>query len=146
METKLARFLRYDENGELVVRNAFGGFYPKGGRFASKNGIPGLSSLRDAFSSRLDDIDQWLQTNLSDFLSNTVGGLAANIDMPSGDPAREAALSEWDSRIAVIWDEFGGTVDQFNEISGRMSDGLAGGFMHVLNQERQRALGIEQYV
>lgn len=69
---------------------------------------------------------------------------AADLAEVSG--ARSTTLAEWDRRMEAIWAEWHSHPQRLRPVRQSMEDGLLTGFRGLINELRQRALGIEQYV
>lgn len=146
METKFTHFLRAGGNGEFLIRREANGW--SGGRtsFAIKSEFPDYAALRDSFATRLDAI---IQSNTA-MLLQTIGAqydppLTAT-ELPDVSAARADTLALWEERIEVIWTEWHSHLQRLRPIREAMEQHLLRGFAGLINELRQRGLGISQYV
>lgn len=82
---------------------------------------------------------------LSTLAESATPPLAAS-DIPDVSRARVVTLEEWDRRLAVIWSEWHSHPQRLRPLRQTMEEGLLRGFAGLVNELRQRALGIERYV
>ena len=66
--------------------------------------------------------------------------------MPDVSAARKSTLPLWDARIAVLWDEGHGQPHRLMPIRKAMEAHRLRAFAALINEVRQRALGIRQFV
>ena len=111
-----------------------------------KNGFPGYEDLRHAFENNLDRADLINRDLLTRFIWNAVS--TTNPAPAPGDISgyRAAALESWENKILAIHDEWGARPDRFHSVRRSMEDGLITAFSGLINEARQRALGIDSYV
>lgn len=111
-----------------------------------KADIPSLAALQQQFATNLDFADQ---INVDLLLRLTRNGFdaplsAANLADVSGDKA--AAFQAWSERLETIWADHGERPIRFNSIRRAMEENLITSFSGLINERRQRALGIDQYI
>jgi SPP1 gp7 family putative phage head morphogenesis protein len=143
IETKFSQFLRTGGHGECFLSGSRGRRIFMLGR---KNGFPGYEDLRHTFEKNLDRADLINRDLLTRFIRNAVSPTT-----PTASPAdisgyRAAALESWEGKILAIHDEWGARPDRFHSIRRSMEDGLVIAFSGLINEARQRALGIDSYV
>jgi SPP1 gp7 family putative phage head morphogenesis protein len=102
--------------------------------------------LRDSFTARLDAVIAANAAMLQDSLAGRPGPALSAAQMPDVSAARESTLALWDERIAVIWDEWHGQPHRLTPARAAMEAHLLRAFAALINELRQRALGIRQYV
>jgi SPP1 gp7 family putative phage head morphogenesis protein len=102
--------------------------------------------LRDSFTARLDAVIAANAAMLQDSLAGRPGPALSAAQMPDVSAARESTLALWDERIAVIWDEWHGQPQRLTPARAAMEAHLLRAFAALINELRQRALGIRQYV
>lgn len=111
-----------------------------------KADIPGLPGLQQQFATNLDFADQ---INVDLLLRFTRDGFdapnsVAELEEVSGDKA--AAIQEWLERLETIWADYGERPSRFNSVRRAMEENLITSFSGLINERRQRALGIDQYI
>jgi SPP1 gp7 family putative phage head morphogenesis protein len=143
--TGYGRFLRSGGNGEFVVPLR-GGLWPvASGGYATKTDIPGMTETREAFRTRLkraaDENQRELRGTLLEqgWATPEVGLVPVGADM-------DEALRRWNERSLVIWEEWAARPDRIAAIRRMMEEDLLRAFASLVNERRQRALGIDQYV
>lgn len=146
METKFTQFLRSGGSGEFFIRRKADAWV--GGRtaFSIKSEFPNYTALRDSFAANLDAI---IRSN-SAMLLQAVGGqydppLTA-AELPDISAARADTLALWEERIEVIWSEWHSQLQRLRPIREAMEQHFLRGFVGLINELRQRALGIRQYI
>lgn len=145
METKFARFLRSGGNGEFVIGRAPTGIFDRRFSFASKMDIPGFRQIRSQFEANLDRADLINQEQIFRFTRGHFSSPLEAADLADVTGDKQAALVEWDSRIATLWEEWSGRPDRFPSLRRAMEDDLITSFAGLINERRQRGLGIDQY-
>lgn len=146
METKFTQFLRAGGNGEFLIRRRADAWVGVRTAFSIKSEFPNYAALRDNFAARLDAV---IQSNTS-MLLQAIGAqydppLTAS-ELPVVSTARAYALGLWDERIAVIWAEWHSHLQRLRPIREAMEQDLLRGFAALINELRQRDLGIRQYI
>jgi SPP1 gp7 family putative phage head morphogenesis protein len=146
MESKLTRFLRSGGGGEIVIGRRATPWDKGRSALCRKSGIPDAAALRDSFTARLDAVIAANAAMLRDSLAGRPGPTPSAAPMPDVSAAREHTLALWDGRIAVIWDEWHGQPHRLTPARAAMEAHLLRAFAALINELRQRALGIRQYV
>jgi SPP1 gp7 family putative phage head morphogenesis protein len=146
METKFTQFLRAGGNGEFLIRRRADAWVGVRTAFSIKSEFPNYAALRDNFAARLDAV---IQSNTS-MLLQSIGAqydppLTAS-ELPVVSTARAYAIGLWDERIAVIWTEWHSHLQRLRPIREAMEQDLLRGFAALINELRQRDLGIRQYI
>ena len=146
MDSKLTRFLRSGGGGEIVIGR--GPIRWGGGRaeLSLKSGIPEAAALRASFAARLDAVIGANAAMLRDSLAGRSGPPLSAAEMPDVSAARDSTLALWDERIAVLWDEGHGQPHRLAPARAAVEAHLLRAFAPLINELRQRALGIRQYV
>lgn len=146
METKFTQFLRSGGNGEFCIWRKADVWVAGRTAYAIKSEFPNYAGLRDSFVAKLDAI---IQTNTA-MLLQAIGAqydppLTA-ADLPGVSAARAETISLWAERIEVIWSEWHSHLQRLRPIREAMEQHLSRGFAGLINELRQRGLGIRQYV
>jgi hypothetical protein len=98
------------------------------------------------FSRRLDEI---VKSN-TEMLLQSLGGQfdppLTERDLPDVTAARADTIVLWEERIEVIWTEWHSHLQRLRPIRESMEQHLLRGFAGLINELRQRELGIRQYV
>lgn len=119
METKFTRFLRTGGNGEYLLSKTSNGLTARQLYYSVKSEIAGYTELQDLFSKSLDRADQ---INRDLILQFTAGGfeprLAEN-DLSDISEFKDAAIGEWDQRVARLWAEWSERPDRFHPCAGQ---------------------------
>ncbi|WP_161489484.1 phage minor head protein [Sulfitobacter sp. EhC04] len=144
METKFTQFLRSGGSGGYVLSRHTNGVVVR--PLSRKADIPGLAALQQQFATNLDFADQ---INVDLLLRFTRDGFqvplsAADLADVSGDKA--AAIQAWSERLETIWADHGERPSRFNSVRRAMEENLITSFSGLINERRQRALGIDQYI
>ncbi len=144
METKFTQFLRSGGSGGYVLSRHTNGVVAR--PLSRKADIPGLAGLQQQFATNLDFADQ---INVDLLLRFTRDGFDASLSVAdledvSGDKA--AAIQAWSERLETIWSDHGERPSRFNSVRRAMEENLITSFSGLINERRQRALGIDQYI
>lgn len=144
METKFTQFLRSGGSGGYVLSRHTNGVVAR--PLSRKADIPNLAALQQQFATNLDFADQ---INVDLLLRFTRDGFdaplaAADLEDVSGDKA--AAIQAWSERLETIWADHGKRPSRFNSVRRAMEENLITSFSGLINERRQRALGIDQYI
>jgi SPP1 gp7 family putative phage head morphogenesis protein len=146
METKFTQFLRTGGSGEFFLRRKADAWVGGQIAFSIKSEFPNYAALRDSFAAKLDAA---IQANTT-MLLQAVGGLynppLTAAELPGVTAARAETLTLWEDRIEVIWSEWHSHIQRLRPIREAMEQHLLRGFAGLINELRQRALGIRQYV
>ena len=146
METKFARFLRSGGNGEFLIKRqgtSWVGVWPT---LSCKDEFPNYAALRASFAERLDGI---IQSNTAMLLQR----IGASFDPPLTENdlsdvglTRADTLNLWNERIEAIWSEWHSHLQRLRPIREAMEQQLLRGFAGLINELRQKGLGIGQYI
>lgn len=144
METKFTQFLRSGGSGSFELSRGARGMVAR--PLSLKADIPGLAALQRQFATNLDFADQ---INVDLLLRFTRDGFdaplsAADLADVSGD--KTAAVLAWSERLETIWADHGERPSRFNSVRRAMEENLITSFSGLINERRQRALGIDQYI
>ena len=146
METKFTQFLRTGGSGEFFLRRKADAWVGRRIAFSIKSEFPNYAALRDSFAAKLDAV---IQANTT-MLLQAVGGLynppLTAAELPGVTAARAETLTLWEDRIEVIWSEWHSHLQRLRPIREAMEQHLLRGFAGLINELRQRGLGISQYV
>lgn len=146
METRLSQFLRSGGNGDYQIRHYGETLVATGSFLSIKSQFPNYAALRESFTKKLDAI---IKSN-TEMLLQSVGEqydppLTAK-DLPDVSAVRADTLALWEERIEVIWTEWHSHLQRLRPIRESMEQHLLRGFAGLINELRQRGLGIRQYV
>lgn len=108
--------------------------------------FPGYEALRSAFQGRLDRAVEDNATTILQAIGSSFFPPLTGADLANVSSARSATLAEWDRRMETIWTEWHSHPQRLRPLRQSMEDGLLSGFRGLVNELRQRAIGIEQYV
>ena len=146
MQSSLSQFLRTGGNGEFVLSRAAHGWVGRRVALSLKSEFPGYETLRSAFERRLVRVVEDNATTILQAIGRAFSPPLTGADLADVSSARSATLAEWDRRLETIWAEWHSHPQRLKPIRQSMEDGLLAGFRGLVNELRQRALGIEQYV
>ena len=146
METKFTQFLRTGGSVEFFIRRKAD--VRVGGRTALsiKSEFPNYAALRDNFAARLDAVIQSNSSMLLQAISAQYDPPLTAAELPGVSAARADTLTLWEERIEVIWTEWHSHLQRLRPIREAMEQHLLRGFAALINELRQRDLGIRQYV
>lgn len=146
METKFTQFLRTGGNSEFCIRRKADVWV--GGRtaFSTKSEFPNYSALRDSFAAKLDAATQSNTTMLLHTVGAQYGPPLTAAELPDVSGARAETLAEWERRIDAIWSEWQSHLQRLRPVREVMEQHLLRGFSGLINEQRQRDLGVRQYV
>lgn len=146
MQSSFSQFLRTGGNGEFVLSRTAHGWVGRRVGLSVKSEFPNYASLRSAFEDRLDLVAAAnAEMLLSASAEQLPGGIVAN-DVPDVSGARASTLEEWDRRLSAIWAEWNVHPQRRRPVRETMEQSLLRGYAGLVNELRQRALGIEHYV
>jgi hypothetical protein len=111
-----------------------------------KSDFPGYETLRSAFERRLVRVVEDNATTILQAIGRAFSPPLTGADLADVSRALSATLAEWDRRLETIWVEWHSHPQRLHPVRQSMEDGLLAGFRGLVNELRQRALGIEQYV
>lgn len=113
---------------------------------AIKSQYPHIDDLYHRFAARADVVINDNARMILAAISARFDPPLAVDDLPSVADAKAALLAEWSRRIEVIWTEFHAHPHHLDPIREGMEAHLLRGFAGLVNELRQRGLGIESYV
>jgi SPP1 gp7 family putative phage head morphogenesis protein len=144
MTTSYGRFLRSGGNGEFVVPLR-GGVWPvASGGYATKADVPGIAQGRGAFRTRLEQAADRNRRELREALL-AQGWAVPEAAIAPVDADMAEVLRRWEARSLSIWEEWSARPDRIAAIRRLMEDDLLRAFANLVNERRQRALGIDHY-
>ncbi|MEX5729802.1 hypothetical protein Ga0609869_003155 [Rhodovulum iodosum] len=146
MQNDFNRFLRTGGNGEFVFLKSAHGWFGRRVDLSIKAEIPNYLMLRNAFAEQLDDIAAENARLLLAAIADSFSPPLTGDDLADFTEAREATLDAWDQRMETLWAEWHSHPARLRPVRQAMEAGLALGFRGLVNELRQRALGIEQYI
>ena len=119
-----------------------------GGRtaFSIKSKFPNYAALRDSFAAKLDAIIQANTAMLLQVIGPQYDPPLTATELPDISAARADTLALWEDRIDAIWTEWHSHLQRLRPIREAMEQHLLRGFAGLINELRQRGLGIRQYV
>lgn len=137
-------FLRNGGHGEYVFHRTRD--LTLGRSLSRKSQFPSYAQLRQDFRDRLEEISAQNAHMLVDALADAYDPPLTVQDIPDISGATDETLAEWDRRLAVIWVEWHSHPQRLRPIRLTMEEHLLRGYAGLINEIRQRDLGIEQYV
>lgn len=146
METKFTQFLRSGGSGGFVLSRGTGGVHARPLSLARKAGIPGFVRLQEPFAANLDRAGQINSTLLLRFTRDGFDFPLSAADLADVTGDKTTALEAWRERLDTIWSEYGERPSRFNSVRRAMEENLITSFSGLINERRQRALGIDQYI
>jgi SPP1 gp7 family putative phage head morphogenesis protein len=146
METKFTQFLRAGGNGEFLIRRRADAWVGVRTAFSIKSEFPNYAALRDNFAARLDAVIQSNTAMLLQAISAQYDPPLIAAELPGVGVARADTLALWEERIEVIWAEWHSHLQRLRPIREAMEQHLLRGFAALINELRQRGLGISQYI
>jgi SPP1 gp7 family putative phage head morphogenesis protein len=146
METKFTQFLRSGGNGEFCIRRKADVWVAGRTAYAIKSEFPNYAALRDTFVAKLDAIIQANSAMLLQAIAAHYDPPLTAAELPGVSAARAETISLWAERIEVIWSEWHSHLQRLRPIREAMEQHLLRGFAGLINELRQRGLGIRQYV
>lgn len=146
MHQSFTDFLRHGGEGEFLLRKADTGVVGRRVGWSVKNSFPDYAALRQAFDLQLEAVASENAAMLLDALAGAYDPPLEDMDLPSIADATNEVLAEWDQRLAVIWGEWNTYPQRLRPLRQAMEERLLRGYAGLINEIRQRDLGIEQYV
>lgn len=144
METRFTQFLRFGGNGEFQFKRDGKSWVATS--LSIKSEFPNYQALRERFAGKLDEI---IASNTA-MLLQSVGSYfdppLTAADLPAVSAARADTLALWEERIEIIWTEWHSHLQRLRPIRESMEDQLLRGFSGLVNELRQRGLGIQLYI
>lgn len=142
MHQSFSDFIRTGGEGEFLLRKSGGRVLGQRVNWSVKNDFPNYGALRSRFEDRLDTVGHMLLDALADAYDPPL----EKQDLPSISGALNETLSEWDQRLSAIWAEWNTHPQRLRPVRQAMEERLLRSFAGLINEIRQRDLGIEQYV
>ena len=146
MHQSFSDFIRTGGEGEFLLRKSGGRVLGQRVNWSVKNNFPSYGALRSSFEARLDAIGRDNANMLLDALADAYDPPLEEQDLPSISGAVNETLSEWDQRLSAIWAEWNTHPQRLRPFRQAMEERLLRSFAGLINEIRQRDLGIEQYV
>lgn len=146
METRFTKFLRSGGNGEFYIRRKAEVWVAGRTAYGIKSEFPNYAALRDSFVAKLDAIIQANTAMLLQAIAARYDPPLTAAELPSIGVARAETITLWENRIEVIWAEWHSHLQRLRPIREAMEQHLLRGFAGLINELRQRGLGIRQYV
>ena len=146
MQSSFGQFLRTGGNGEFVLSRGAHGWVGRRVGLSVKSEFPGYEALRSEFEGRLDRVVEENSAMILGVIGDTFTPPLTAADLADVSGVRTATLAAWDRRMEAIWAEWHSHPQRLRPVRQSMEDGLLTGFRGLINELRQRALGIEQYV
>lgn len=146
MHQSFSDFIRTGGEGEFLLRKSDGRVLGRRVNWSVKNSFPDYSALRRNFEDQLDAIGRDNADMLLDALADAYDPPLEEQDLPSISGAVNETLSQWDQRLSAIWAEWNTHPQRLRPVRQAMEERLLRSFAGLINEIRQRDLGIEQYV
>ncbi len=146
METKFSRFLRAGGNGEFLLFRSGNGYDGVRLGLAAKFDLPGYTRLRADFEARLARADQINRDLILRSAATAFDPPLTNTDLIDARGDMDAALAEWERRVETLWDEWPERPGRFTPLRRSLEANLIASFAGLINERRQRSLGIDQYI
>lgn len=146
MHSPFSQFLRSGGHGEAALSQTANGWCARHMFLAVKSEFPNYSTLRDSFAEKLDAIIRSNATMLIQAISAHYDPPLTSDELPDVGAARADTLALWEDRIEVIWAEWHSHLQRLRPIREAMEEHLLRGFSGMINELRQRGLGIRQYI
>jgi len=147
MQHSFCDFLRHGGNSQYVIARRDGHFVGRRLGLSLKSMFPNYSSLRADFSKRLDQVVSENTRMLLNALTppDTVPTVT-EADLRDVSDAKAEALDAWDVRLESIFSEYENHQQRLRPLRTAMEERLLRAFSGLINQLRQRDLGIVQYI
>lgn len=147
MQHNLREFLRHGGSGQYVFARQNGAVCGYRAGISIKSLFPGYADLRADFTDQLDRVIADNTRMLLNALTppDTVPWVT-EADLRDVPDAKEEALSQWDARLAVIFDEYQTHPQRLRPLRAAMEERLLRAFAGLINQLRQQDLDIERYI
>lgn len=146
MQSSFSQFLRTGGNGEFVLSRTAHGWVGRRVGLSLKSEFPDYQNLRSTFEGRLDRVVEANAAAILTAIGSSFTPPLTGTDLADVSSARTETLEEWGRRLETIWAEWHSHPQRLRPLRQSMEDGLLTGFRGLVNELRQRALGIEQYV
>ena len=147
MQHNLREFLRHGGSGQYVFARQNGVVYGYRAGVSIKSTFPGYADLRADFTDQLDRVTADNTRMLLNALTppDTVPWVT-EADLRDVSEAKEEALSQWDTRLTAIFEEYETHPQRLRPLRTAMEERLLRAFAGLINQLRQQDLGIERYI
>ena len=147
MQHNLREFLRHGGSGQYVLARQNGAVFGYRAGISIKSLFPGYADLRADFTDQLDRVIADNTRMLLNALTppDTVPWVT-EADLRDVSDAKEEALRQWDTRLAVIFEEYETHPQRMRPLRTAMEERLLRAFAGLINQLRQQDLGIERYI
>ena len=146
MKTKFTEFLRSGGNHEIQLRHHGKTWVAAGSFLSTKSQFPNYSVLREDFAKKLDEIINSNTLMLLRAVGERYDPPQTERHLPDISAVRTDTLAPWEERIEAIWTEWHSHLQRLRPIREAMEQHLLRGFAGLINELRQRGLGISQYV
>ena len=146
MHQSFSDFIRTGGEGEFLLRKSSGRVLGQRVNRSVKNNFPDYRGLRSSYGDRLDAVGRDNANMLLDALADAYDPPLEERDLPSIASAADETLNQWDQRLAAIWAEWHTHPQRLRPVRQAMEERLLRSFAGLINEIRQRDLGIEQYV
>ena len=145
MNQSFSEFLRSGGEGEFLLRKSTTGMVGRRVGWSVKNAFPNYSSARAAFEDQLGEAATENANMLLAVLADSYDPPLEEQDLPNIDTATSETLAVWDQRLARIWAEWQSHPQRLRPLRQAMEERLLRSYAGLINEIRQRDLGIEQY-
>lgn len=108
--------------------------------------VPNCRELRHSFEARVDEIVASNTSMLLSILARAFDPPLTAPEIPDVSASREAILAEWDRRISTIWAEFKSHPARLRPNRALAEEAMLRGFSGLINEIRQRQLGVTHYI
>ena len=108
--------------------------------------MPSYTRLRAGFEARLARADQINRDLILGSAASAFDPPLTTADLVDARGDMEAALAEWDRRVEILWDEWPERPGRFTPLRRSLEANLIASFAGLINERRQRGLGIDQYI
>lgn len=147
MQHSFVDFLRHGGDGQFDITQRHGRLVGYRVGLSLKSTFPNYTALRADFSDRLEQVVTENTRMLLNALTppDTVPTVS-KADLRDVSDAKAEALNAWDARIESIFREYQNHPQRLRPLRIAMEERLVRAFAGLINQLRQEALGIEQYI
>lgn len=146
MHQSFSDFLRFGGEGEFLLLKTETGIAGRRVGWSVKNSFPDYAALRAAFERQLDAVADENTAMFLDALANAYEPPLISQDIPHISDATSETLNEWDQRLTAIWAEWNSHPQRLRPVRLAMEERLLRSYGGLINEIRQRDLGIEQFI
>ena len=139
------QFIRGGGDGDVAFKAIGGSEIAYQAAPSRKNQFPDQDTLREAFDAALDEVEATNGQMLVDAIGRKFDPPLTHDDLPEMAGARSDMLAEWDRRLAVLWLEWNSHPQRLRPLREAMERDLLRAYAGLINELRQRQLGIRQY-